>query len=485
MNGGNVIAVHQLRPVLVIFLSLWLVASGQNFRAIASSDPSAGPLQVRAKPGGPAVHVAPDQASPSLSGLYFDTYLPVLEQRVDSAGVNWYRVELWGTLSGWIRAADTETGDPPPPTPVADEPSAGGAPPRSLRGDVHSIKASGTTNDEYNVRGDSSIDADSLSVVPAGTAVAIDGWQSDDDGSIWYHARTANQTGWIWAGGVDLNLADPTKTAENGRLVWSRAAGKGMWMPAPLMEMADPEAVVRAAKALGLTHIYLEVGDSSRGFYGRAEVDRLLPAAREAGISVIGWILTRLSDVSGDVNLSSEIAKYQTPNGLRLDGVAPDVEFNMDGSDVRAFSQILRALVGDDELVVGVIYPAGTEIAQNHPVANILDRSFNVLAPMDYWHDAQRDYSQQEIADFIRKSVDDVHAATGNTAFPVEVIGQSYDGFSRNGAGPSSPTGSEVAAAVASARDAGAVGVSLFQWGTTTPDEWNALRDLAWPARTS
>jgi len=61
------------------------------------------------------------------------------------------------------------------------------------------------------------------------------------------------------------------------------------------------------------------------------------------------------------------------------------------------------------------------------------------------------------------------------------VIGQSYDSFGRDGTGPNNPTGAEVATMLQAAKQAGAVGVSLFQWGTTTPAEWNALAALHWP----
>ena len=55
-----------------------------------------------------------------------------------------------------------------------------------------------------------------------------------------------------------------------------------------------------------------------------------------------------------------------------------------------------------------------------------------------------------------------------------------YDTFGRNGVGPYSPGTAEIAAALQASKDAGALGVSFFQWGTATPEEWRALRDFAW-----
>ena len=171
---------------------------------------------------------------------------------------------------------------------------------------------------------------------------------------------------------------------------------------------------------------------------------------------------------------------HRTPTGDRLDGIAPDIEENMDGTDVGAFAQILRAQLGADRLIVGVIYPAGSWIGQQHPIAGILSHSVNVLAPMDYWHDQQGSVSQATVADYVRQSVVDIKDATGNPNFPVAVIGQTYDNFGRDGIGPNNPSSAEINAALRAAQDAGAIGISFFQWGTATPSEWTAIGAFRW-----
>lgn len=434
---------------------------------------------VRARKGGPVVRSAPHDGATGLSGLYYDTYLPVYSQQSDAAGTLWYQVRLWGVLPGWIRADQTETGDPPPPTPRPPSPPP---PPvrRPGRSAVFPLVAKGVTNDWVNFRAGASVDSQRIDLLPPGTTLTVQAWQIDDDASAWYRVSTAGQSGWVWSGGADLVTPNPSKVTVAGKPIWWSIAGKGMWMPVPLLDMASPEAVVQAARELGLTHIYLEVGSSGGGFYGRENVDRLLPAAHRANIKVIGWILTSLNDLPRDISVCTEIATYRTPTGDRLDGIAPDIEDNMDATDVAAFSQILRAKVGVDRLIVGVIYPAGTWIGRRHPVAGILSRSFNALAPMDYWHDAQRPFSAETISSFIRQSVADIHAAADDPNYPVAVIGQTYDAFSRNGTGPNNPTGDEISAALDGAKHGGAVGVSLFQWGTTTPSEWDAIRTFPW-----
>ncbi len=434
---------------------------------------------VRARKGGPVVRSAPSETASPLSGLYYDTYLPVLSQQPDAAGVLWYQVRLWGVLNGWIRADQTEPGDPPLPTPRPPPPPAPSIR-RPGRSAIFPLTARARTNDWVNFRSDSDVDSERIDLLAPGTLLNVQAWQTDDESSAWYRVSTGGVSGWVWSGAVDLLTPNPAKVNVGGKPIWAPIAGKGMWMPVPLLDMANPDAVVAAARALGLTHVYLEAGSSQGGFYGRDSVDRLLPAAHRANIKVIGWVLTSLNDLPRDISVCTEIATYRTSTGDQLDGIAPDIEDNLDASDVSAFSQILRAKLGPNRLIVGVIFPAGTWIGRQHPVADILGRSFNALAPMDYWHDAQRAFSPALISDFIRQSVVDIHAAVDDPQYPVAVIGQTYDYFSRNGAGPNNPTGEEISAALEAAKQAGAVGVSLFQWGTTTPSEWDALRLFRW-----
>ena len=65
--------------------------------------------------------------------------------------------------------------------------------------------------------------------------------------------------------------------------------GKGMWLHY-LRQAAggDPAALVAKAKETGLTHVYLRLGSSKDGFYGQADLDRLLPVAHAAGLPSSG-----------------------------------------------------------------------------------------------------------------------------------------------------------------------------------------------------
>ena len=427
--------------------------------------------------GGPPVRAAPDEASPIISGLYYDAPLPLLEERVDPDGTRWYRTRLWGVLEGWINA-DHLTTEPAPPLrpfwegPPARRPTPGASPSQAL-------SATGATNCLVVLRTGPGTDYRSQRVLSPGTPVQVLAWATDANAHAWYRVEAGQSTGWLYAAAVDLNAADPRRPSASGEPLAARVAGKGMWLPQPLLEMADEKQIVEASRQTGLTHIFVEVAETSSGFYGKTEVARLLPAAHAAGLRVIGWITTSLYDLPRDVALSAEVANYRTADGHSLDGIAPDIEQNMELDDVKAFADILRATLGDDALIVGVVYPAGGWFGREYPIQPSLARVFNALAPMAYWSDEQRAYADKEVYEYIAKSVRDMQAAAGE-GYPVHVIGQMYDTFGRNGSGAYSPGYAEIDAALRAAREAGAVGISFFQWGTATPEEWAALRDFAW-----
>jgi hypothetical protein len=138
---------------------------------------------VRARRGGAVVRAQPRPDAPVLSGLYYDTYLPVYGQTTDAAGVVWDAVRLWGVLPGWIEAGQTATGDPPPPTPTpagsGGWASGGAAGPSA----VYPLASSGVLRDAYNLRAAAGLDGELLATLGPGTAVRVLAWQTDSAGT--------------------------------------------------------------------------------------------------------------------------------------------------------------------------------------------------------------------------------------------------------------------------------------------------------------
>lgn len=466
-------------PTNVVVATAAAAPTATPLPAHISADPDATVHPAaRAVRGGPPVRGAPDTGAATISGLYFDASLPLLEERTAADGSRWYRVRLWGVLDGWIQAEHVtrETPDSARPFYETETPNKR---PTAFAAPLRTLDAVGATNWEVTRRAGPGTQFEGLGSMPPGTPLRVRGWATDAAGHAWYEAESGDRLFWVYAATVDLAFADPLRPVVAGKPLASLVTGKGMWLPQPLLEMADERQVVEAAERLGLSHIFVEVGESAGGFYGRKELARLLPVAHAADLKVIAWVTTGLWDLMRDVELSVEIATFQTADGHSPDGIAPDIEQNMHADDIKAYAEVTRVRLGDDKLIMGVVYTAGGWFGREYPIYATLARAVNALAPMAYWNDKEREYTYREVYDYVFQAVLDMRAAAGGD-FPVHLIGQMYDTFGRNGTGRYSPRREEVRAALQAALDAGAVGASFFQWGTATPEEWAALRDFNW-----
>jgi hypothetical protein len=76
--------------------------------------------------------------------------------------------------------------------------------------------------------------------------------------------------------------------------------------------------------------------------------------------------------------------------------------------------------------------------------------------------------------------VAEVRTLTGRPDVPVEMLGQLFQVGRPLLLGPDPPTSAEIEAAATAARDAGAVGISFFDWTRATPDHWETLSRFHW-----
>lgn len=376
----------------------------------------------------------------------------------------WVRVLIWNTLVGYIAGDD-----------IANHPSGSYHPSSALsvaqdRG-AHAplpIQALATTDGAVHMRDNPTIDARIRALVPGHRLIRVSAWATDGNDQAWYRAceQPTGVCGWIFGDLVTFRWQ---------RVSPSPAAllrGISMWATYNLLAVSTPDAIVRTALHNHLTHIYVEVGRSGPlGLYGRVGLLRLLPVAHAHGLRVIAWVYPYLTNLPADVALTVAAARLTTTTGQHPDGVMADVEQNMTESAVRAYGQIVRALLGPSTLMGIATYPPQSAAGAVYPFRTAA-ASWDVIAPMDYWHLRQRAYSAYQVADYVTTSVRRIMAATGNAHQPIDVIGQAFNIWQD---GIHQPTGLETHAAIAAARAAGALGIGFFEWNHASPDEWMAL----------
>ena len=271
-----------------------------------------------------------------------------------------------------------------------------------------------------------------------GTTVDVRAWTLGADGRARYEVVAAEQAGWAAPGSVALTAADPLTRAVAGRPIVEPLRGKGMWYILDSREHGTAPAarIVGAARANGLTHLYVEVATSRGGFWGARWLDDLLPAARAAGLRVIGSVYPCLDDIAADLDLSVQVARYRTPDGLALDGLTADVEETLVAENVEAYGALLRQALGDDYLLVATVYPPESFFAPRYPWA-ALARSWNALAPMAYWRQMERrPFTASETAAFVQRNLTKLRALVGRDDLPVDMLGQTFDASAPRLLGP-------------------------------------------------
>ena len=338
------------------------------------------------------------------------------------------------------------------------------------------LHALGALRRPTNLRGAPDVGARRLALLQAGAVLILDGWTVDPGGATWYHSAGTPLHGWIYADNVVLARAPASGPAAT----LAPLRGAGMWLTYPLLRQTTATTLVAAARAAGLTHLYVEVGISGDGFYGAPGLATLLPAAHRAGLSVIAWVYPSLRDLPADLALSIAAAHYVAPSGDRPDGLIADVEENTSEGAVHVYGQLLRAALGSSALMAITTYPPQSLPGLSYPFASAA-LSWDAIVPMDYWHTSPRRYSPAEVYAYVRESVAEIRART-RPAMPVAVIGQMFDLFAEESP-RNTPGAAEILACAAAARDSGALGLSFFEWRHATVEEWRLLAAL--PALTA
>jgi hypothetical protein len=244
--------------------------------------------------------------------------------------------------------------------------------------------------------------------------------------------------------------------------------GKGMWLHHFSRSAGgDPQRLVADATTRGLTHVYLRLGSSTKGFYAQGDLERLLPVAHAAGLKVVGWDFPTLHNPGADAARAAAQITYTTAGGHRIDAFSADIETPAEGTHltvegVRQYGQLLRHSAGPGYPLIATVPRPSPK--RWFPYAETV-AAFDAVAPMVYW--ANRDPAQD-----VRGAIADL-APYGKPVLPV---GQAYDGRI-DGWGSGSPSKEALAAFTQAAADAGAVGVSFWSWQTAEPHHWSAISE--------
>jgi hypothetical protein len=252
-------------------------------------------------------------------------------------------------------------------------------------------------------------------------------------------------------------------------------AGLGTWVDVyDAAAWAQPERVVEAMSARGVATLFLQTSN-----YRRAEdvvrpdlVARFIAAAHDRGINVVAWYLPSLSDLARDYRRAMRAIRFRTSDGDGFDSFALDIEARVVRSPSQRTARLLR-LSSSVRRSVGPSYPLGAIVPSGRRMRldpgywpgfpyRGLAQSFDVLLPMTYF--AYGASGTRGRVDTLR-DIALIRRGTRDPAIPIHVIG-GIAGLARP---------SEVNAFVGTALACGVLGVSLYDFVGTRPDQWAAL----------
>jgi hypothetical protein len=243
----------------------------------------------------------------------------------------------------------------------------------------------------------------------------------------------------------------------------------------------DPATATRELAGHRVGTLYLQTGRFSDGadIIQVQRIGRWVEAAHAAGLRVVAWYLPGYGRwLERDVRRTLAAVGFQSPAGQRFDAVAVDIEYRAATPDVAAFNRGVAAHLERVRRQVGPDYPLGAIVPAPRGMAlyaakwagfpwGSIARHADVVQTMGYW--SYRGSCQARPAHcaypYTAANLADAARLTG---LPVHAIGGVADAVST----------ADVGDFARAARDARAVGASLYDYATTVPSFWPSLEPL-------
>lgn len=266
---------------------------------------------------------------------------------------------------------------------------------------------------------------------------------------------------------------EPTPTpapTEDARI----AAGLGAWVDTYDFPKLDAERTVALLVKHGVRTLYLQTGRFRSTSDIAPEVADWLPAAKGAGLRVVGWYLPDYADVDRDVRRTVAIGTYEA-GGARFDAIGIDIEHKDGVPDTDTWNErvlahaarVARAV--ELPLMMITLPPIDMAVAPDRwrgfPWRGLAEYAFGWVL-MAYW--SNRDCPDVAVHCPEAYAVGNdaqLRQLTGKPGLPVHLAGGIADRVSD----------AEVEAFIRGVNRSEAIGVSLYDVQTTRASQWPLL----------
>jgi hypothetical protein len=257
-------------------------------------------------------------------------------------------------------------------------------------------------------------------------------------------------------------------------------AGLGTWVDIyDGAVYAAPERTAQRMAARGVRTVWVETANYGApvDVVNPVQLGRFVDALHANGIGVVAWYLPGHVNVALDMRRALAMLEFRTATGGRFDAVALDIESTKLGNVALrsrravALTRALRSAAGEIPLAIVPFNPRGLERRPStwprFPWAQLAQNA-DAFAPMVYTGGALKGFDATY--GYVTRALRLLRVSTGRPDVPIHVAGGVADRM-----GPD-----ELAGFTAAVTDDGAtIGVSLYDWMTTTPRAWKALAPLS------
>ena len=238
---------------------------------------------------------------------------------------------------------------------------------------------------------------------------------------------------------------------------------------------AAPERSADRIAARGVKTVWVETANfgASADVVKPLQLGRLVDTLHARGVQVVAWYLPGHVKPALDERRALAMLGFRTLAGGQFDGVALDIESTkLRNATLRsrravALAKRLREEAGETPLAIIPFNPRGLERRPatwpRFPWAELAENA-DAFAPMVYTGGAIKGFDATY--GYVTRALRLLRVNTGDEDVPIHVAGGVADRLGTD----------ELAGFAAAVSDDGAtIGVSLYDWMTTTPRAWKAL----------
>jgi hypothetical protein len=231
-----------------------------------------------------------------------------------------------------------------------------------------------------------------------------------------------------------------------------------------------PETTVAALAGQGIRTLYLETCNYNcpEPIHRPLLVERFIHAAHASGMRIVAWYLPGFNNIHRDLGYTRAALNFQTSLGQGFDGFALDIEARIVNPVAKRNRRVVE-LSGKVRRAAGARYPLGAitppwfyDWGGPFPY-RALHGTYDAYLPMIYFG------GRGEGARFARRAVtlnfEAIRGGTGDPRAAIHAIGGVADDLGRR----------EVAAFTDETRRRAGIGVSLYDVGTSGPEDWRGL----------